>query len=54
MSVTVKSNVSDVKTLKRKKGSLFIEVTAGVVKDKPKAKKTSSSRFSGKAATRKK
>ena len=40
MSVTVKSNVSDVKTLKLKKGRLFIEVTAGVEKDKPAQKKS--------------
>ena len=35
----MKSRSSDVKTLKLKKGRLFIEVTAGVMKDKPKAKK---------------
>lgn len=43
----MKSKGSDVKTLKLKKGRLFIELTAGVVKDKP-AKK------SGRTATNRK
>lgn len=52
MSTSKGSKTSGVKTLKLKRGPLFIEVTAGVVKDKSEKKKPRGK--SGATSTRKK